>query len=177
MQILDAAFLYFNKLRNGLTHRRVPARNILLLLPHCLQNRACEVRLKGNLFRCKGCGRCKMKELKALAERRGVQAYIAAGGREAQARARREDVRAILAVACRRELAEGIRATFPKKVVGAYNTWPNGPCTDTDVDIARVEAALDELIDPEAAPEPPPRESEESEAQAEAEPAPTRRSS
>ena len=152
MRPIDAAFLCFNTLRNRLTHRRYAAGNILLLLPHCLQNRGCEVRLKNNVFRCKGCGRCKMKDLKDLAERRGVQTYIASGGREAQARACRDDVRAILAVACRRELAEGIRATFPQKVVGVYNAWPNGPCVDTDVDIAQVEAALDDLIDADAEP-------------------------
>ena len=147
MGIIDAASLCFNRIRNRLwPHRRYGAGNILLLLPHCLQNRECPVRLKNDVSRCKECGKCKMKELKALAQRKGVQSYIAAGGREAQQRSRRSDVQIILAVACERELAEGIRATFPKKVLSVRNTWPNGPCTDTDVDIAAVEAALDALI-------------------------------
>ena len=148
MRILDMVFLYFNRARNRLLPlRRRPPGNILVLLPHCLQNQECNVRLKNDVLLCKECGRCKMKDLKALIERRGVQACIAAGGREAQRRARRDGVQVILAVACERELAEGIRATFPKRVVGVCNTWPNGPCTDTDVDIGAVEAALDALID------------------------------
>jgi hypothetical protein len=148
MRIVDNLCIWFNDLRARMSHRRFPAANILLLLPHCLQWRECPVRLRNDVFRCKGCGRCKMKALKELAERRGVQAYIAAGGREAQKRAARDDVRAILAVACRRELAEGIRATFPKKVVGVLNAWPHGACVSTDVDVAEVEAALDALTAP-----------------------------
>jgi hypothetical protein len=148
MRILDAFFLHLNRFRNRLSPpRRYPAGNILVLLPHCLQNRECNVRLKNDVLSCKECGRCKMKELKALVECKGVQAYIAAGGREAQKRTQGDDVHIILAVACERELAEGIRATFPKRVVGVCNSWPNGPCTDTDIDVAVVESALDALID------------------------------
>jgi len=147
MRAFDDLCLLINRCRNRLFRRRFPPENVLLLLPHCLQNHACTVRLAGDLSRCKGCGRCKMKELKALAERWGVQAYIASGGREACLRARRGDVHAILAVACRRELAEGIRATFPMKVVAVYNSWPHGPCKDTDVDVAEVERALSRLIE------------------------------
>jgi len=147
MRILDDLCLLLNRWRNALFHFRCPAENVLLLLPHCLQNRSCEVRLAGEITRCQGCGRCKMVKLKALAERTGVQCYVATGGREACARARRPDVRAILAVACKRELAEGIRGTFPKRVVAVYNKWPNGPCKDTDVDVGEVEAALASMIE------------------------------
>ena len=146
MRALDALFLHVNNLKNRFTNNSYPPENILLLLPHCLQNRQCEVRLKDNLFLCKGCGRCKMKLLKELAQRTGVQAYIASGGREALEHTRRDDVKAVLAVACKRELAEGIRAAFPRKVVGVFNSWPHGPCKDTDVDVDEVEAALNRLI-------------------------------
>jgi len=148
MQLLDGVFVCLNRVRNRLAKPRVRAQNLLLLLPHCLQNRQCSVRLAGDLMQCKGCGRCKMKDLKALAERLGVQTYVASGGREALERTRRKDVHAILAVACRRELAEGIRGAFPKKVVGVYNEWPHGACKDTDVDVERVAARLREMILP-----------------------------
>ena len=146
MPLLDAIYLRLNDLRNRFSGKRFPAENILLHLPHCLQNRECPVRLKHDLFLCRSCGKCKMKDLKELARRLGVQTYIASGGREALDRTRQPDVKAIIAVACKRELAEGIRGAFPTKVVGVYNTWPHGACKDTDVDTAAVETALRALI-------------------------------
>lgn len=148
MRLFDTLIVALNNIRNRLWKRRLPAGNILLLLPHCLQNRECEVRLKNDVFRCRECGRCKMKDLKALARGLGVQTYIASGGREAVARTRRGDVKTIVAVACRRELAEGICGVFPMKVIGVANKWPHGACTDTDVDVDEVAAALRKLIEP-----------------------------
>ncbi len=58
----------------------------------------------------------------------------------------KNDVAAILAVACRKELAEGIQAAFPKRVVGVLNSWPNGPCKDTDVDAAELASALESMV-------------------------------
>jgi hypothetical protein len=51
-------------------------------------------------------------------------------------------VDAVVAVACEKELREGMRATFPKPVLGIINLRPNGPCRDTDVDVAQVEDAM-----------------------------------
>ena len=117
-----------------------------MLLPHCLHNDACKEAVKEDIRNCKGCGRCKMKELRALAERYGVPACVASGGREAQARARDPEVGIILAVACNKEFAEGIRATFPKRVISVPNSWPHGPCKNTDVDVSQVQEALENLV-------------------------------
>ena len=147
MLALDKTVVWLNRvLRKGIP-RRYPARNVLLLLPHCLQKQGCPEPVKEHIRNCKGCGRCKMKLLRELAERYGVAAHVASGGREALTRARAPEVRAILAVACSKELAEGIRAAFPKRVIGVLNAWPHGACKDTDVDIAQVEEALSKLVE------------------------------
>jgi uncharacterized protein len=148
MRIVDNLFLWMNNIRTRVSKRRFKAENVLLLLPHCLQLRECEVRLQNDVANCKECGRCKIKEIKELAERRGIKTHIASGGREAQKRAMSKDVHLILAVACSREMGEGVRATFPKKVVGILNSWPKGACISTDVDVAEIETALDQLIEP-----------------------------
>lgn len=146
MLALDKAIVWFNRaLRKGIP-RRYPAKNILLLLPHCLQKQGCPEPVKEHIRNCKGCGRCKMKLLRDLAERYAVPVHVASGGREALARARSPEVRVILAVACSKELAEGIRGAFPKRVVGVLNSWPHGACKDTDVDIAQIEEALSDLV-------------------------------
>jgi len=149
VRLLDKLIVGVNALRCRFSKRRYPPENVLILLPHCLQNHECKETIAEDIGHCKSCGRCKIKDLRALAMRYAVPICVASGGREAQARARLPAVRVILAVACTRELAEGIRATFPKKVFSVPNTWPHGPCKDTDVDMAQVEAALRRLLDHE----------------------------
>lgn len=146
MSALEAVVIWMNRLRGRVTRRRYPPENVLLLLPHCLQYQKCDAAVKEDIRHCRRCGKCRMKELCELAERLGVQVHVASGGREALTRTQRPDVHAILAVACTKELAEGIRATFPKRVVGVLNSWPHGACKDTDVNVAAVEQALTELI-------------------------------
>jgi len=152
MRVLDSLIVWFNEIRSGRSKRRYAPQDVLLLLPHCLQNQTCDAPLRKGLEHCKGCGRCKMKDLRELAERWGVKTCVASGGRAAQQRAREAHIKVIVAVACKKELAEGIRATFPKRVLSVPNSWPNGPCKDTDVDVSQVESILERIIDPQAAP-------------------------
>jgi hypothetical protein len=150
LRIREAIHVGLNRLRNRFSKRRYPADRVLLLLSHCLQNSDCSVRLKGNIALCEECGRCKMKELKGLSTRLGVKTFIATGGRDAARRAREDDTDLVVAVACHRELAEGITAVFPKRVVGLQNTWPHGECVDTDVDVDKLAALLNDLLQEDA---------------------------
>jgi len=137
------------RLSNALTRRRrvrVPARNLLLLVPHCLQNSGCQQNVSRDLDRCRRCGQCDMAALLALRDRYGLLCHMAGGGREALHYVEQPEVRAVVAVACEKELVDGIRASFPKPVLAVANQRPHGPCRDTRVDVAAVEAAVRELL-------------------------------
>jgi hypothetical protein len=139
----------FIRLNNWLTRRRgvrVPAGSILLLLPHCLQFSQCAHNITFDLDQCKRCGQCNIAELLTLRDRYGIPCKLASGGREAVARVKDPDIRAVVAVACEKELVDGIRACFPKPILAVTNVRPNGPCKDTRVDVERVVGALRELI-------------------------------
>jgi len=150
MRILDTLTIWMNRARCVFGKRRYAPENILLLLPHCLQYHECRELVKNDLLECKSCGRCKLKDIRALVERTGIQSLVASGGRIAQKRAMAPEVRVVLAVACKRELAEGVRAVFPKKVFAVPNSWPHGECYDTDVDVERLEKELRRLLQPAA---------------------------
>lgn len=122
------------------------AANLLLLLPHCLQRTECGEKVQADVNRCKRCGQCRIAGLLELRDRYGIQCAVASGGREAVNIVRRKDVKAVVAVACEKELVEGIRGAFPKPVLAVCNTRPRGPCRHTEVDISRVEAAIEELL-------------------------------
>jgi len=146
MSALEGAVIWMNGLRGRISRRRFAPARVLLLLPHCLQKQGCPADVKADIRNCKLCGKCRMKDLSQVAAKYGIQVHVASGGREALARAKQPDVEAVLAVACTKELAEGIRAAFPKRVVGVLNLWPHGACKDTDVDVNKVEEALEEML-------------------------------
>lgn len=131
---------------------RIRPENLLLLLPHCLQNGACDRNIRHDVSRCGRCGRCDVSELLALRDKYGLRCSLVSGGRQALAALRRPEVRAVVAVACEKELCDGIRASLPKPVLAVPNLRPNGPCKDTRVLLADVEAAVRELLVPDALP-------------------------
>ena len=134
---------------NSITHlRRSRCRpeELLLLVPSCLQCSECRQKITNDIAECQRCGRCKVKDMVELAEKYGVRAAVATGGRLALEMARQADIKAVVAIACEKELMEGMTAVFPKPGLGVINIRPHGPCKDTDVDLAEVEKALAWLL-------------------------------
>jgi hypothetical protein len=119
---------------------------VLVLLPSCLQRTACDANLRTDIRNCRRCGRCNIGEVLALAEQMGVEVAVATGGREAVRRVREPGVKAVVAIACGKELLAGTLATFPKPVLSIENSRPNGPCKDTRVDIAEVRRAIESFL-------------------------------
>jgi hypothetical protein len=58
----------------------IKTKSILLLLPHCLQISDCNVRITHNIYNCKRCGRCEIKDLISIAESHNLNLFIATGG-------------------------------------------------------------------------------------------------
>lgn len=129
-----------------------PPDKILILLPHCIQRSACDLRLSHEVARCRRCGLCPMGGLLDLADRYGVHLAVAAGGTIARRLVVEKRPRFILAVACERDLSSGIQDTYPLPVFGLLNERPNGPCFDTLVSLPLVESALQRFIRPESLP-------------------------
>jgi hypothetical protein len=123
-------------------HRRVDAAHLLVLLPRCLQRSGCACDLIADLDACQRCGQCDVSSLIRLRDATGVRFRLAGGGREAVDLTRRPDVHAVVACACEKELVEGIRAAFPKPVMGVVNRTPEGFCRNTRVTVERVAAVL-----------------------------------
>ncbi|MCL4490507.1 MAG: DUF116 domain-containing protein [Nitrospirae bacterium] len=117
-------------------------KKILLLLPHCLQINECDIRITHNIYNCKRCGRCGIKDLIQIAEENDLSLFIATGGN--LARRIVDDVRpeAIVAVACERDLSSGIADSYPMPVIGVPNERPFGPCLNTRVELTKVKEAI-----------------------------------
>ncbi len=139
----------FIKVNNELVLRelgRFPPDKILLLMPHCLQNSRCEMRLTYDIDNCKRCGLCPITGLLDLRDRYGVHLAVATGGTIARRIVVQKRPAIIIAVACYRDLSSGIQDTYPLPVFGVLNERPNGPCLDTLVPLDRLEAALKRFL-------------------------------
>lgn len=115
---------------------------VLLLIPRCLQNSKCQARIIEDIRNCQECGRCPASELFDISRRFNVRLVVVTGGMLARQIVRELKVKAIVAVACEKELVSGIFSSFPRAVMGIVNKRPYGPCYQTSVDINQVEKAL-----------------------------------
>lgn len=120
----------------------VKPEDVLLLLPHCIQWSECPHKLTNNIKNCKRCGKCKLKELIDISLKYRVQISIVSGGTMARNIIKRLCPKAIVAVACERDLSSGIKDIKLIPVLGIVNERPEGPCCNTRVNLAKVEEAI-----------------------------------
>ena len=140
--MIDKAVVALNNLSTHLRRTRCRPEEVLILFASCLQRSECDRRLDDDLTNCARCGRCAVAGFLDLADKYGVQVFRATGGRKAAARARDRSIKAVIAVACRKELREGIFACLPKAILAQTIAWPCGPCKDTTVEMDQVEKAV-----------------------------------
>ena len=124
-------------LKNG-----VKAERVLILLPHCIQLNSCGFRITSDVYNCRKCGKCVVASFLQLSERFGFDLIVSTGGTMARKAVKDKQPDIILAVACERDLLSGIKDTISLPVIGILNERPNGPCYNTTVDPAAVEAVL-----------------------------------
>ena len=129
--------------------QRVKPDRILVLLPHCIQLFDCEIKVTGDIHKCVQCGRCDIKGLVDISRRYRIDISVATGGTLARKVIVEKRPKLVLAVACERDLTSGIKDCYPLPVIGILNDRPYGPCFNTKVDVAKIDAALSQIILPE----------------------------
>lgn len=115
---------------------------ILLLVPHCLQKSDCPHKITVNINNCRRCGGCVVNDLLELRDRYGIKVGMATGGTLARKFVKEYRPRAIVAVACERDLTSGIQDSNPIPVLGVTNERPFGPCFNTQIKVPKVEEAV-----------------------------------
>lgn len=126
--------------------KRYSPQDILLLLPHCLQNADCNIRLTFDILKCQRCGKCDLAEICRLVEKFGIKAAIATGGTLARKIVIENRPKFIIAIACDRDLVDGMREVFPVPIFGLLNERPEGPCINTRVAAEKINLALGKLL-------------------------------
>lgn len=143
---VQASFIaVHNRLAEMKTVRAEPG-EVLVLLPHCLQWHDCPHKITYAVDQCVRCRQCGIAQLLELRDRYGFQLAVATGGSAARRLIKEQRPKVVVAVACERDLASGIQDVQQIYVRGVTNERPNGPCFDTQVDAAQVEAVVLDVI-------------------------------
>jgi hypothetical protein len=129
--------------RKGIT---VKPEQLLVLSPHCIQLDTCPHKITQNVNNCQHCGACPVSALVKLTREKGVNLAIVTGGTLARQVIKRIRPKAVLAIACERDLTSGIQDVFPLPVIGVLNERPFGPCCNTQVNVNQVSSAIDNFI-------------------------------
>ena len=146
---LEASFIAVSNLLFRRRKIRVPASRLLVVTPHCLQLASCPHKITRDPHNCKRCGGCDIGALVTLADEMGFHFFVATGGTLARQIVRDTRPKAVLAIACERDLMSGIQDVYPLPAIGVLNIRPNGPCYNTHVDMELVRKQLEEIIIPE----------------------------
>jgi len=120
--------------------------DILVILPHCLQNFDCVVKVTGDSSRCKRCGKCPLSYIITICENLNIDLEIVTGGTAARNIVMKHRPKLIVSVACERDLLSGIIDVGIIPVLGIINQRPNGPCLNTNVNIKIFEESLKRII-------------------------------
>lgn len=117
---------------------------VLVLLPRCVQRPECAQPLVEDIDSCRRCGECPVAEILELREGyEGVVMAVLTGGSVVPAAVRHFEPRAVIGVACERELITGIYVVSDRPVLGVANQRPQGPCRGTTVTLGELREAVE----------------------------------
>lgn len=110
--------------------RSVAAEELLILIPRCLS-------------------RASLDGVLDIARRYNVATYVATRGQLARRAIRERRPRAVVAVACERDLVSGLHDVAAKiPVLGLTMQLPSGPCKDAGLDLEKMEDFVRRMVKP-----------------------------
>ena len=146
MDRIRNSFIQVNNQLVEAMNLKLKPNNILVLAPHCLQRSSCAYKITGSIDNCRRCGGCNVNDLLKVRDNYGVNIGMATGGTLARKYVKEFKPRAIIAIACERDLTSGILDANPIPVLGVTNMRPNGPCVNTCMNVSTLEKVIKEFI-------------------------------
>lgn len=119
---------------------------VLLLVPHCLQESGCSYKITRDIGNCRQCGKCCIGDIYKLSDETGIRTAVVTGGTAARQIVEETRPKIILSVACERDLSSGISDIKEIPVIGILNKRPNGPCYNTSVDVEVIRQEIKNIV-------------------------------
>lgn len=144
--IIRAAFTELNNKLVLSNEYHIEPKNILILTPHCIQKSFCPHKITTDIRNCKRCGKCNVDNLIGLEDKYGVNFRVMTGGTLARKTIKDLRPKAIVAIACERDLISGLQDVKGLPIIAVTNNRPEGPCVNTSVDLNKVEKAIKHFL-------------------------------
>lgn len=139
-------YVDFNNIAVNTMKKKYKKEDVIVLLPHCLQNADCSFKITNDISNCKDCRKCTIADISRITKQKGVKCFVVTGGTAARNIVKNLRPKMILSVACERDLTSGIVDVGKIPVIGIINERPNGPCYNTCVDVSILKEKLDSII-------------------------------
>ncbi|HHX17921.1 MAG TPA: DUF116 domain-containing protein [Clostridium sp.] len=139
-------YVDFNNITVSTIRKKYKKEDVIVLLPHCLQNADCNFKITNDISNCKECGKCTIGDISRVTREKGVECFVVTGGTAARNIVKKLRPKMILSVACERDLTSGIIDVGNIPVIGIVNERPHGPCYNTCVNVNLLKEKLDSII-------------------------------
>ncbi|NLI57907.1 MAG: DUF116 domain-containing protein [Clostridium sp.] len=139
-------YVDFNNITVSTVGKKYKKEDVIVLLPHCLQNADCNFKITNDISNCKECGKCTIADISRITRERKVKCFVVTGGTAARNIVKKLKPKMIVSVACERDLTSGIIDVGNIPVIGIVNERPNGPCYNTCVNVNMLKEKLDSII-------------------------------
>ncbi len=131
----DWCMIFINNILWGKVIRRIPRERRLLMLPFCLRHSSkCEADYDEFGLLCKDCGRCRIPELRQLAESFGLTTLVAESSGRVAEWVQSGEVQAVIGVSCLHALSKAFPLMNLHAVPGIAIPLNRAGCQDTDFD-------------------------------------------
>ena len=139
---------FINKKNSSMAEKfkTVPVSERIVPLPHCMRStKSCKAVDEGTNYSCVKCGACKIAQIQKLADELGYKkVYVMKGGKAIYNILVEQKIKAVVAVACHFEGAQGIKMTDGLKVIAQFVPLLKDGCCDTDVDVEAVKKIMEQ---------------------------------
>lgn len=143
---IKRSFITINNKLVEMKDIRIEPKDLLVLVPHCLQYHDCPHKITRKIHNCKKCGQCQVAKFLDLKDKHNINVAVATGGTLARKHLKDFNPKAVVAIACERDLTSGILDSYPMPVFGILNQRPHGPCEDTVVEMDSVLSSIRNFI-------------------------------
>lgn len=141
-KVTEEAYIDLVNKSNETLFAKTPFNERAVFLPHCTRHKKCPAKLGKYGYECKECGRCSIKKVKQEAEKLGYQVYVVPGGSVVWKIIKDKKPKAVLGVACSKELVQALEITESHGMPAQTVTLLRDGCVDTIMD---EDAILDKL--------------------------------
>lgn len=121
---------------------KIPQRDKILLLPQCLRSSSCKAPQDEFGYHCQLCGKCKIATVVKEARKVGSEVFVLPGASVIPRIIKKFKPRAILGVACIKELVQCVSLTDRYNIAGQGICLLRNGCRNTDVDLNLVKEKL-----------------------------------